>query len=121
MRRAVAGSSPPARQARAARDLERNDHQVAGSDGGNLTAGLHDLGNALMSEGVRAGERVAAAQHGDIEVTRRHRHGPHDRRRRIGQLRLIHLVPPDLGGTFEEELTHHRTIVIVRRSSCQGG
>ena len=34
VRRAVAGSSPPARQARAARDLERNDHQVAGSDGG---------------------------------------------------------------------------------------
>jgi hypothetical protein len=74
-----------------------------------------------MPEGIRAGERVGAAQYGDIDVTGRHRHGPYDRRRRIVQFRLIYFVPPDLGGTFEKELAHHRTIVLIGRSSCQGG
>jgi len=121
MRRAVARAPSPAWQACPAGDLERNDHEVARGNGGDCAANLHDPGDGLMPEGIRAGERVGAAQYGDIDVTGRHRQGPHDRRRRIVELRLVYVVPPELRGTFEKKLAHHRTIVLIGRSSCQHG
>ena len=76
MRRAVAGPPRPAGHACPARDLERNDDEVARGNGGDGAANLLDHGNGLMPEGIRAGERVGAAQYGDIDVTCRHRQGP---------------------------------------------
>ena len=70
---AVARAASPARLALAARDLERDDHAVAGGHRRHRGPDLDHLGDAFVAERVRSGQRVSPAEHSDVEVA--HRHG----------------------------------------------
>lgn len=111
-RRAAPGQPAQATRARAARDLERYDHEVAGGEG---LRPLDHLGHALVSQVDRKRKGREAEDHRLVEVAGRHGQRAHDRLALVPPLRLGRVLPDHRVRTLEHQCAH------VRPPRCSHG
>jgi hypothetical protein len=105
-RRAAPGQAAAAAVALAARDLERDDDEVARRDGLHVAADGEHLGDALVPHRDRHRQRRPAGRHRAVEVARRDRDRPHQRLPPVLEIRLRHVLPRQLAGSGQNQLAH---------------